>query len=207
MRAFAKVRSCLTYSNVMATIAVFLAMGGATYAITIPKHSVGAKQLKSRAVTSHKIKKGAVSSSKVKNRSLLAEDFKPGQLPALGGVQADEIEPAPQPTATIKTATITTPRAGRVWVVGSLRDAFLTCSTSACATVWGLYVDDVPLDNSGVQLDAMAGESDGYTFYTLFGTSGDLSAGQHTIKLARLDSGGIADAGQLGSQLAAIGLL
>jgi hypothetical protein len=46
----------LTYANVMATIAVFIALGGAGYAaIKLPKNSVGAKQLKKGAVTPAKI--------------------------------------------------------------------------------------------------------------------------------------------------------
>jgi hypothetical protein len=66
-----KVTSRLTYANVMATIAVFVALGGGAYAATLAKNSVGTPQLKSNAVIS----------SKVKNRSLLAVDFKAGQLP------------------------------------------------------------------------------------------------------------------------------
>jgi hypothetical protein len=46
----------LTYANVMATIALFVALGGASYAATqLPANSVGAKQLKSKAVTRAKI--------------------------------------------------------------------------------------------------------------------------------------------------------
>ena len=46
----------LTYANVMATVAVFIALGGASYAaIKLPKNSVGAKQLKSGAVTPAKL--------------------------------------------------------------------------------------------------------------------------------------------------------
>jgi hypothetical protein len=48
----------LTYANVMATVAVFIALGGASYAaIKLPKNSVGAKQLKSGAVTPAKLNK------------------------------------------------------------------------------------------------------------------------------------------------------
>lgn len=47
----------LTYANVMATVAVFLALGGAGYAaIKLPKNSVGTKQLKNGAVTGPKVK-------------------------------------------------------------------------------------------------------------------------------------------------------
>jgi hypothetical protein len=79
----ARVRSRLTYANVIASLALFLAMGGTGYALTLPKNSVGAKQLK----------RNAVSSKKVKNGSLLGKDFKAGQLPA--GSQGPAGAPGP----------------------------------------------------------------------------------------------------------------
>ena len=66
-------RSRVTYANVMATAAVFIALGGSSYAaVKLAANSVGTPQLKRNAVTS----------VKVKNGSLLGEDFKAGQLPA-----------------------------------------------------------------------------------------------------------------------------
>jgi hypothetical protein len=60
-----------TYSNVMATIAVFVALGGASYAATqLPKKSVGTKQIKNNAVTTAKIKDGAVTQSKLATGAL-----------------------------------------------------------------------------------------------------------------------------------------
>ena len=51
-----RIRGKLTYANVMATIAVFIALGGASYAaIKLPKNSVGTKQLKNGAVTPAKL--------------------------------------------------------------------------------------------------------------------------------------------------------
>ena len=42
----------LTYANVTATLALFIALGGASYAVTdLPAHSVGTRQLKPGAVT------------------------------------------------------------------------------------------------------------------------------------------------------------
>ncbi len=62
----ARLRRKLTYANVMATIAVFIALGGASYAaIKLPKNSVGTKQLKKEAVTAAKIKDGAVTPGKL----------------------------------------------------------------------------------------------------------------------------------------------
>lgn len=52
----------LTYANVMATIAVFLAFGGGAYAATqLPKNSVGTNQLKKEAVTPGKLSAAAKS--------------------------------------------------------------------------------------------------------------------------------------------------
>jgi hypothetical protein len=64
-------RPRLSYANVMATIAVFIALGGVSYAtLKLPKNSVGSRQLKKNAVTTAKVKDG----------SLKAADFG-GQLP------------------------------------------------------------------------------------------------------------------------------
>ena len=68
-----RLRPHATYANVVATLALFIALGGGAYAaVKLPANSVGTKQLKSRAVTS----------AKVKNGSLLAADFADGQVPA-----------------------------------------------------------------------------------------------------------------------------
>ena len=66
-----RLRPKLTYANVMATVAVFIALGGASYAaLKLPKNSVGPKQLKKNAVTTAKIKKEAVTAGKVKQGTL-----------------------------------------------------------------------------------------------------------------------------------------
>ena len=66
----------LSYANVMATIAVFIALGGGAYAATtLPKNSVGATQLRNDAVTS----------AKVKNGSLQRSDFRTADLVKLRG--------------------------------------------------------------------------------------------------------------------------
>jgi hypothetical protein len=52
----ARVSRHLTYTNVIATVAVFLALGGVSWAaIRVPRNSVGTKQLKAKAVTLPKI--------------------------------------------------------------------------------------------------------------------------------------------------------
>lgn len=62
-----------SYANVASTLALIVALGGTSYAaITIPKNSIGSKQ----------IVNSSVKSKDVKNGSLKRVDFKKGQLPA-----------------------------------------------------------------------------------------------------------------------------
>ena len=57
------IRKRLTYANVVASLALFLAIGGVGYAATqLPKNSVGTKQLKNGAVTGKKIAPATVKS-------------------------------------------------------------------------------------------------------------------------------------------------
>ena len=64
-----KLRGRLTYANVMATAAVFIALGGASYAATqLPKNSVGTKQLKKNAVNSAKVKNGSLTGGRLHGR-------------------------------------------------------------------------------------------------------------------------------------------
>src|SRR5215211_467364 len=76
------IRSHLSFANVISVIALFVALGGASYAaVTLPKNSVGAKQIKKNAVGASEIKRSAVRTGEVKNGALRAEDFAAGQLP------------------------------------------------------------------------------------------------------------------------------
>jgi hypothetical protein len=65
-------RPRLTYSNVVATLALFIAVTGATAfaASQLGKNSVGSKQLKKNAVTPAKIKKNAVTTAKIKGNAV-----------------------------------------------------------------------------------------------------------------------------------------
>jgi hypothetical protein len=68
-----RLRSKLSYANVMATIAVFIALGGSAYAATqLKKNSVGSRQLKKNAVTAAKIKDGAITASKIQDGAVSA---------------------------------------------------------------------------------------------------------------------------------------
>lgn len=76
-----KLKSRLNYANVMATIAVFIALGGGAYAaIQIPKKSVGAKQLKANAVKTGKIANGAVTGPKIADSAVTGSKIASGAV-------------------------------------------------------------------------------------------------------------------------------
>jgi hypothetical protein len=61
----------------VAFVALLVALGGTAYAgLTIPKNSVGTKQLKKAAVTTPKIKNGAVTASKINTSGLTVPNAK-----------------------------------------------------------------------------------------------------------------------------------
>jgi hypothetical protein len=103
-------RNRLSYANVMSTVAVFLALGGATAfaAQQLGRNSVGARQLKKDAVTAAKIKDGAVTGGKVADgavgpdqlagaavsNSELADGAVTGAKIANASVTADKLDPS-----------------------------------------------------------------------------------------------------------------
>jgi hypothetical protein len=60
-------RSKLTYANVIATLALFLALSGG---VVWAAQKIGAKQLKANSVTAGKIKKNAVTTKKIKSKAV-----------------------------------------------------------------------------------------------------------------------------------------
>jgi hypothetical protein len=73
-------------SNVVGYLALFVALGGVSYAATsLPRNSVGAKQLKTGAVKRSKLAKGAVTGAKVAAASLTGKQIRSstlGQVPS-----------------------------------------------------------------------------------------------------------------------------
>jgi hypothetical protein len=67
-----------THAVVVAYIALFVALGGSSYAAI----TITGKNVKNSSLTGKDIKNSSLTTSDVKNRSLLSKDFKSGQLPA-----------------------------------------------------------------------------------------------------------------------------
>src|SRR5215208_4963080 len=83
-----RIRSQLSYANVMATVAVFIALGGTSYAVTqLPRNSVGAKQIRSNAVGTSELAKSAVRSRSITDRSIGVRDLSLGARSSLRGQQ------------------------------------------------------------------------------------------------------------------------
>ena len=131
-------------------MALFVALGGASYAaVKIPKNSVGSAQ----------IKKNAVTSAKVKDRSLLATDFRAGQLPrgatgATGAAGASGVTAANGTSGSalgitltgtpqeVMSTTVSSGPAGRMVVTGSFRmyNETVAAGGSSC----GVSIDGAP---------------------------------------------------------------
>lgn len=111
-----RLRPKLTYSNVIASIALFIALGGAAVAAGLPRHSVGAKQLKRGAVTAAALKKGAVTSGKLAPKSVVAgklgpNSVSPGNI-GNGAITSAKLGAGSVLASTIKNGVITNPKLG-----------------------------------------------------------------------------------------------
>ena len=85
----------LTYANVMATLAVFIALGGSSYAaVKLRANSVGSREIRNGQVKKQDLAANSVDGSKVVDGSLGLTDFTPGQLPS--GARGPQGDPGPQ---------------------------------------------------------------------------------------------------------------
>jgi hypothetical protein len=86
----------LTYANVVATIALFLAFGGASYAaFKLPNNSVGAAQIKPNAVGKSELKDRAVGVSDLSGQAIASLRGSKGDAGAPGGKGAPGLDGAP----------------------------------------------------------------------------------------------------------------
>jgi hypothetical protein len=87
-------RPRLTYANVVATIALFAALGGVSYAATtLPKNSVGTDQIQAEAIRTGKLAEDAVTSSRLSQgvrERIAAADTTPTATSTPGSVKHAE---------------------------------------------------------------------------------------------------------------------
>ena len=89
----------LSYSNVVATLALFVALGGASYAaIKVPSNSVGSKQIKANAVKNAELADGSVTTAKIAANAVgpsqVADGSVTGSKIAGGAVNSANIAPS-----------------------------------------------------------------------------------------------------------------
>jgi hypothetical protein len=131
----------LTYGNITATIALFIALGGTSYAaIQIPRNSVGSSQLRA----------GSVGSSEVKNRSLRTIDLSVAARNFLRGQRGPAGPPGPPGAAgTGAPGTagasgalgLTYVTAAGVVPAGEVTSATATCGAGQRVTGGGVRID------------------------------------------------------------------
>jgi hypothetical protein len=87
-----QLRQQATFANVISSAAFFIALGGTSYALTLPRNSVGAQQIRAASVRASEIRAGAVRSSEVKDRSLGVRDL---SVPARASLRGQSGPPGP----------------------------------------------------------------------------------------------------------------
>ncbi len=81
-----RLRKFLTFSNVVAVLALFFALGGTVYAAgqisgsQIKPKSIPANRIKSGSVTGKQIKAGSITGTQIKSGSLTGAKIKPGSI-------------------------------------------------------------------------------------------------------------------------------
>lgn len=116
-------RARLSYANVMATVAAFLALGGGAYAaLSLPANSVTsreiarnavkAKQIKKRAVRKKELKRDAVRTRKIKDGRVLTVDL------ADAAVNGAKLADAAVSTPKLADGSVTPPKLGDVSFAG-----------------------------------------------------------------------------------------
>jgi hypothetical protein len=133
-----RLRLRLSFENVAATLALFLALGGSAYAaVQLSKNSVRSKHVKNGQVKRSDLGKGAVDTTKVRDGSLRLADVAGGRVPAgPPGPQGPAGAPGPDGVPGPVGATGPTGDAGPRGVEGTqgipgLRDIQLVRVTSA----------------------------------------------------------------------------
>ena len=69
------IRRHLTYANVTSSLALFAALGGSAYALTLPADSIGARQLRHGSVGRSELRNGAVHSADIHDGAVAARDL------------------------------------------------------------------------------------------------------------------------------------
>jgi len=85
----------LTYGNVVATLAMFIALSGTSYALSLPRNSVSSRELRPRSVGASELKTGAVAARDIRNGAVSLSDISLGARASLRGQRGPVGPPGP----------------------------------------------------------------------------------------------------------------
>jgi hypothetical protein len=140
-------RPKLNYANVIATLALFVALGGAAVAAGLPKNSVGPLQLKRNAVTTKALKRGAVTAGKIAPQAVVAGKLGanavlPGNL-GNGIINTEKLGDSAVIASKIRNGAITTTKLSSDAVTsGKLADGAVTTNRINNGAVTSAKLDD-----------------------------------------------------------------
>lgn len=210
----------LTYANVVASIALFAALGGSSYAAI----SVTGAQVRDNSLSGRDVRNASLTGSDVRDQSLLARDFKQGQLPAgpqgapgqKGETGAPGVKGEPglaylagnlaapvaqNPGGSLMPVTLEHP--SRLLVHGVLESSSFTCAAAAPASC---KMQVVPVIDSKAQATSVAtlvippGQTKSFPAATqLMAVTDEVPAGDHMVGV------GLTGTGQFNGQTASFG--
>jgi hypothetical protein len=97
-RLLTRVRGRLTFANTTAAIALFVALGGTTYAATLPTNSVGKSQIRKDAVGVSELRNNSIIASEIKANAVGASEVREGSIDHSeltdGGINTVDLAPA-----------------------------------------------------------------------------------------------------------------
>lgn len=159
-------------------------MGAAYAASQLAKNSVGARQLKKGAVTPPKVAASTIRLFKGQTGAQGAQGPQGIPGPTAGAAGGFNTPPASFDFAAGPPQVVTIPSAGKIFAMGSIQSQ-VNCSGSAttCTLQLGLYVDGHPLPGTLREESAAAGETSPIRDLNMFGVSGSLDAGSHTVTI------------------------
>ena len=150
-RGRTRLRSRLSYANVIASLALFVALGGtAAAAVTLPRDSVGARQIRTNAVRSREIIKDAVRSPEIKRDAVRQPEI------VTDGVGSPEIKPNAVAGSEVATDGVAGPEiaSGAVRASEIATDA-VGASELAPASITGAEVQTRSLEGFGLKFDSI----------------------------------------------------
>lgn len=181
-----KLVSHLSYSRVVSTLALFIALGGGAYALSLGKNDVKSRHIAKGAVKSSDVAKNTLKGSDVKQDSLKGSDilestFDIGQFSAAASTPFDPAGPircdpefgSGPPFVSCGQVSLTTPAAGRILAIAS---GELISEGAPASGYCRLSVD-------GVDVASLADRTRSNLGFGLSGVSDVVPPGTHLVDL------------------------